>query len=233
MLFSQMTRLCRDKETRSSYLFSVIGRSEAEPYSWRHNRSMRKTTLLKNLSRLKELSIKKVEPSVLQVRQTFPIETLAALKVLVWLSFCLLGLLYSGIKERVKLKTSLNEVKRRLKRWRVQEGRKGPTAPWVPIGSNYLSKFLYYIQCINPSLTRSSISVWPGMTSMNFNERVLTFESACLTWSGCHLLRPKPSAVDRTLCPICSHRHFYPPFMSNQLNQCILTLHTLTPPNMH
>ena len=65
------------------------------------------TTLLKNLSRLKELSIKKLEPSVLQVRQpylrtfrrlrelnkagpsvlqvrqTFPIETLAALKVLV------------------------------------------------------------------------------------------------------------------------------------------------------
>ena len=25
----------------------------------------------------------------------------------------------------------------------------------------------------------------------------------------------------------------YPPFMSNQLNQCTLTLHTLTPPNMH
>ena len=65
------------------------------------------TTLLKNLSRLKELSnkklepsvlkvrqpylrtfwrlreLKKVGPSVLQVRQTFPIETLAALKVLV------------------------------------------------------------------------------------------------------------------------------------------------------
>ena len=151
------------------------------------------TTLLKNLSRLKELSNKKLEPSVLQVRQpylrtfrrlrelkkvgpsalqvrqTFPIETLAALKVLVWLSFCLLGLLYLGIKERVNLKTSLNEVKWRLKRWRV------------PIGSNYLSKSSYYIQCINQGLTRSLTSAWPGMTSMNFNERVLTFESVCLT----------------------------------------------------